>query len=62
MKAENIEKIKEAFMDEFHINDKLAEMCANSAMNAVHTGLLTVLLTVANQLFEGKKEEPGKES
>lgn len=58
MKAENIEKIKEAFMDEFNINDTLAEMCANSAMNAVHTSLLTV----ANQLFEGKKEEPGKES
>lgn len=58
MKEENLKKVKEAFMDEFHINDTLAEMCANTAMNAVHTSLLTV----ANQLFEGKKEEPGKES
>lgn len=53
MRPENLEKIKEAVMDEYGISNELAMFCAEAAANGVHQALLET----ADRLFKGKKDD-----
>lgn len=48
MKPENLEKMKQAIMDELGISEKLAEYCANVALDAVRKALIQV----ASKIFK----------
>lgn len=47
MKPENLEKMKQVIKDELGLSDKLAEFCANVALDAVRKSLIMI----ADRLF-----------
>lgn len=52
MKPENLEKMKQVIKDELCVSDKVAELCANVALDAVRKALIEIadrLITEENK-------------
>lgn len=56
MKPENIIKVKEAIIDEYGIDESVAEFCAKSSLEAVGKALSLA----ASKILEGVIKDEGK--